>query len=352
MEPKEQADSNIRNKEDLLEIFHESMKPSSEFRIGAEAEKFGVFRESKKPIQYEDASSSGIVNILHELSEKFGWVKDLEHERSPLIALKRGMGSITLEPGAQLELSGAPHENLHDVNFEMNIHLDELEQISKPLGIEWLGVGFHPFSKIEELSWVPKPRYGIMKTYLPTRGIQGLNMMLRTSTVQANFDYSSEEFAMRCLNVGLRLSPLVTAIFANSPFVEGKRWGGKSYRAKVWLDVDGSRQGLLPELMVKGKKFSDYVEWALDAPMFLIKRGDQIIENTNQTFREFLKVGKGGLKATQSDWQMHINSMFPEVRLKRTIEMRCADSLMQAIPRPSKVRREGAACLRRSNSAC
>jgi glutamate--cysteine ligase len=166
-----------------------------------------------------------------------------------------------------------------------------------------------------------------MREYLPRKGAHGLDMMRRTATVQANFDYESEAAAMRALRVSLRLSPVVTAIFANSPFYEGKPFGGRSYRAKVWLDVDPPRQGLLEGVLAKGERFDDYVEWALDAPMFLVKRGTEVIDNTKQTFRTFMKEGLGPHRATLKDWETHLNTLFPEVRLKRTLEVRGADSL-------------------------
>jgi glutamate--cysteine ligase len=211
--------------------------------------------------------------------------------------------------------------------MEMSGHLAELRDISNELGIQWLGIGFHPFATQAELPWVPKQRYAIMRRYLPTRGSHGLDMMRRTATVQANFDYTDEEEALRKVRVALRLSPLVTAIFANSPFYEGHLFGGRSYRAKVWLSVDPDRQGLVPTVLERGRRFTDYVEWALDAPMFLIKRGTEVVENTGQSFRSFMKHGFRGHYPTAKDWETHLNTLFPEVRLKRTIEVRGADSL-------------------------
>jgi glutamate--cysteine ligase len=211
--------------------------------------------------------------------------------------------------------------------MEMSGHLAELRDISNELGILWLGIGFHPFAAQAELPWVPKQRYAIMRRYLPTRGTYGLDMMRRTATVQANFDYTSEEDALRKLRISLRLSPLVTAIFANSPFYEGRLFGGRSYRARVWLSVDPDRQGLLPGILERGRRFTEYVEWALDAPMFLFKRGTEVVENTGQTFRSFMKQGFRGHRPTLKDWETHINTLFPEVRLKRILEVRSADSL-------------------------
>lgn len=318
----------IRNIDDLYIPLHTAMKPRDRYRIGAEGEKFGVFVADGSPLPYEGSRS--VLTVLQALVERHGWKPEPEYPGGPLIALERAGASITLEPGGQLELSGAAFDNVHQICLEMTGHLAELRDISGELGITFLGVGFHPLARQEDLSWVPKSRYGIMKRYLPLRGTGGLDMMRRTSTVQANFDYSSEEGAMRSLCIALRLSPVITAMFANSPFFEGKIWGGKSRRAHTWLDVDPARQGLLASVIHGRRKFIDYVEWALDAPMFLIKRGNTILENTGQSFRSFMDYGFRGHRATQADWNMHLNTLFPEVRLKRTIEVRGADAQSSA----------------------
>jgi glutamate--cysteine ligase len=311
--------------EDLLIPFHEAIKPENLHRIGAEAEKFGVVSETGAALPYEGTRS--VLSVLQALVDRHGWQPEFETPGGPLIALLRAGASVTLEPGGQLELSGAPLENIHQICMEMSGHLAELRDISNELGLTWLGIGFHPLATLAELPWVPKQRYAIMRRYLPTRGQHGLDMMLRTTTVQANFDYDSEESAMRSLRISLRLSPVVTAIFANSPFYEGRLFGGRSYRAKVWLSVDPDRQGLLEPVLKRGRRFQDYVEWALDAPMFLVKRGNEVLENTGQSFRSFMKHGFRGERPTLKDWETHINTIFPEVRLKRTIEVRSADSL-------------------------
>lgn len=311
----------------LLIPFHEAMKPTERHRIGAEAEKFGVDATTGAPIPYEGERS--VVTILETLMARHGWKAEHETPGGPLIMLVRAGASVTLEPGGQLELSGAPLENTHQICSEMSGHLAELRDISNELGIMWLGVGFHPFATQAQLvsSRVPKQRYAIMRRYLPTRGTHGLDMMQRTATVQANYDYIDEEDALRKLRVALRLSPVTTAIFANSPFYEGRLWGGRSYRAKVWLSVDPDRQGLLGPVLERGRRFQDYIEWALDAPMFLVKRGAEVIENTGQSFRSFMKHGFRGHRPNLKDWETHLNTIFPEVRLKRTLEIRGADSL-------------------------
>jgi len=311
--------------DDLLRPFFEAIKPETAFRIGAEAEKFGVFGATQGAIPYEGDRSVRL--ILERFVERFGFQPYTETEHGPVIALERNRESVTLEPGGQLELSGAPLPDIHAIEAELRQHLDELRAISVDLDIRWLGVGFHPFAAQKDLPWVPKLRYEVMRAYLPTRGALALDMMRRTSTVQANFDYASEEDAMRKLRVSLKLSPLVTAIFANSPFYEGKMTGERSHRARIWLAVDPDRQGLLPTMWSEKASFRDYVEWALDVPMFLVKRGDRVIKNTGQTFRDFLQNGASGEHATAIDWKTHLNTLFPEVRLKNTIEVRGADSL-------------------------
>ena len=233
---------------------------------------------------------------------------------------------MTLEPGGQLELSGAMAETVHQVCDELRDHMREIGPLSRAMGVRWLGLGFQPFARREDYAWVPKQRYGIMREYLPTRGAHALDMMLRTCTVQVNLDYESEADAMRKMRVALALSPATTAMFANSPWKEGKPHGGLTYRGRVWLDVDPDRTGLVPGLWKKGARFDDYVEWALDVPMFLFKRDGHKISNTGQTFRSFWQSGFEGHHPTMEDWKTHLNTLFPEVRLKKTIEIRGADA--------------------------
>ena len=264
--------------------------------------------------------------VLELLAERFGWQPEREVEGGIAIALKRGEASITLEPAGQLELSGAPLVDIHQTRAEFDQHLRELRGISSELGIGWLGIGFHPFATHADLPEVPKLRYAIMKRYLPTRGPRSLDMMRRTCTVQANLDYESESDAIRKLRIGLALQPIVTAMFANSPFFEGKVGPNQCERAAVWLGMDPDRSGLLPFAWERNASFQSYIEWALDVPMFLIKRGDRVIDCTTRTFRSFMRDGAEGERATKVDWETHINTLFPETRLKRTIEMRGADA--------------------------
>ncbi|MFW6050019.1 MAG: glutamate--cysteine ligase [Myxococcota bacterium] len=292
--------------------------------MGAEAEKFGVFAADGSPLPFEGDQS--IVAIFARLVERHGWHEEREHEGGPVVALRRGASSITLEPGAQLELSGAPQESIHQICAEFRGHMAELRDVSDDLGIRWLGLGFHPFARQSELPWVPKRRYTVMREYLPTRGSGALDMMRRTATVQANVDFDGEDDAMRKLRVGLRLSPLVAAMFANSPWHEGHPSGDRSLRTRVWLHMDPDRSGLLPFAWHDALSYRRYVEYALDAPMFLIWREGDIVSNTSQTFRRFLADGLRGYHATMGDWLLHLNTLFPEVRLKRTIELRSADA--------------------------
>jgi len=319
-------DPQIASYDDLLSVFVEAEKPRAQWRIGPEFEKFGIYEATLAPIPYE--GRLGVMRILEELMEGHAWVPERERADGPLIALRRGDGSITLEPGGQLELSGAAVADVHKVCGEFRGHLAEITAISKELGIRWLGLGFHPFAKREDFSWVPKSRYPIMRQYLPTRGSHALDMMLRTSTVQANYDFSSEADAMRKMRIALALSPVTTAMFANSHWCEGKPHGGVTYRARVWLDVDPDRTGLLPKLWQKDAKYTDYVEWALDVPMFMFKREGHAVVNTGQSFRSFWKSGFEGHHPLMSDWKTHLNTLFPEVRLKNTIEVRGADAQM------------------------
>jgi glutamate--cysteine ligase len=334
MKPESDEDDRPISREDLESLFVAAEKPRSHWRIGGEAEKFGVDATTGKPLPYEGERS--VRRMFHSLAKTHGWRPEAEKADGPPIALIRDSASITLEPGAQLELSGAPQDDVHHVVAEMEEHLRELEGVSSQLGVVWLGVGFQPMATQAELPWVPKERYGVMREYLPTRGKRALDMMRRTATVQANFDYSSEDDAMKKLSVLCRLSPLVHAMTANSPFIEGKVSKRKSERGDVWLHMDPSRSGLVPAIWTDRPRYSDYVEWALDAGMFLFRRGESFIHNTGQTFRDFLENGYEGHHATSSDWFLHVNSLFPEARLKRTIEMRACDclpmSLIGAVP--------------------
>jgi glutamate--cysteine ligase len=311
--------------DDLLSPFVTAFTPPDLWRVGTEAEKFGVLADTLVPLPYEGERS--VRAVLTALEELFGWFPEREYEGGAAIALRRGEASITLEPGGQLELSGSPVGTIHDTQAEWEQHMYELHDIGQRLGVAWLGLGFHPFAQQSELPWVPKLRYGIMREYLPTRGSMALDMMRRTCTVQANIDYESEADALHKIRVALALSPIVTAMFANSPLMEGRITGERTHRARVWLNTDPDRSGLLPFAWHETARFEDYVQWALDVPMFMVKRGSKAIRNTGQTFRAFMRDGFQGTTATLTDWVTHLGTLFPEVRLKKTIELRGADSL-------------------------
>jgi glutamate--cysteine ligase len=266
------------------------------------------------------------MNVLIDLAAHHGWVTHREREGGPIISLEKDGASVTLEPGGQLELSGAPAMDVHAIDHETRSHMRELADVSERLGVRWLGIGFHPFATREDLHWVPKARYAIMRDYFPTVGRYGVDMMLRTCTVQTNLDYRSEADAMQMMRLSLALAPVTTAMFANSPWVEGKPFGGVTMRGLVWTDVDSSRTGLVPAMWKRNARFDDYVDFALGANMFIIKRGPDATANTEQTFADYIQQGKDGLEATQGDWRLHLNTLFPEVRLKRTIELRSADA--------------------------
>ncbi len=316
------SDEPIGTRDDLLQVFVESADPTRAPKIGPEKEKCGVHATDFSPVTYEGV----VMNVLVDLAAHHGWTAERERAGGPLIALQKDGASVTLEPGGQLELSGAAAVHVHAIAAEQRAHMAELEGVSNGLGVKWLGIGFHPFATRDDLRFVPKARYATMREYFPKKGKYGLDMMLRTCTVQANLDYVSEADAMRKMRVSLAIAPLTTAMFANSPWVEGRPFGGLTMRGRVWLDVDAPRTGLLPALWKRGARFDDYVEWALGAPMFIVKRGDDYIPNTEQTFADFLEHGKDGMRATQADWRLHLNTLFPEVRLKRTIEIRAADA--------------------------
>lgn len=316
-------DAPLRGMDDLLALFHEAEKPRERWLIGTEAERIAVRETDGAHLPYEGPVS--VLTIFERLIAEHGWTPERESEGGPIIALRRQSTSVTLEPGSQIELSGAPYETVHEGKAESDAHWAALQPVLEDLGLVWLGLGCHPFASVEELGWVPKMRYAVMRRYMPTRGSMAGDMMTKTCTVQANLDYDSEEDAMRKLRVGLRAQPLVTAMFANSPWEGGKRSGYRTYRGLIWLHMDPDRSGLLPFAWKDHPSYVDYVEWALDAPMFLVKRNGKPHYNTGQTFRSFIEDGFHGLRANQADWIAHLSTLFPEVRLKSTLECRGAD---------------------------
>lgn len=313
----------IRSEADLFAPFEAAFARGGR-RLGLEAEKFGV-RADGSPLHFH--GERGVQALFAELSSRFGWQPERDTPDGPTLALVRGGASITLEPGSQFELSGSPFDDVHAIWDEVETHRRELAALDSARDLAWLGLGFHPFARQDDLDWVPKARYPVMRSYFPRVGRFGLDMMRRTATVQVNLDIASERDAMKKLRVGLALSPLVQALFANSAVWEGARHPIKSRRAQVWHDVDNQRAGLLPFAWRPDASLGDYVRWALSVPMFILKRDARVIDATDQTFGDYLARGRDGLRATQSDWEMHLNTLFPDVRLKRTLEVRSADSV-------------------------
>jgi glutamate--cysteine ligase len=309
--------------EDLVRWMAEGAKPASEWRVGAEHEKF-VFRlKDHAPVPYEP---NGIKALLDGLT-RFGWTPVMEGPN--VIALERGMANVSLEPGGQFELSGAPLETVHDICEETGQHLEEVKQVADELGLGFLGLGFTPIWRRDEVPVMPKGRYKIMREYMPKVGKLGLDMMFRTCTVQANLDFGSEADMVAKFRTSLALQPIATALFANSPFIEGKPSGFVSSRANVWTDTDADRTGMLDFVFQDGFGFETYARYALQVPMYFAKRGDTYIDLAGRSFTDFMD-GKldelPGQRPTIKDWADHTTTIFPEVRLKKYLEMRGADA--------------------------
>jgi glutamate--cysteine ligase len=313
----------ITDKRQLVEYLAAGSKPPEAWRIGTEHEKFVFRRSDLRRVPYE--GKDGIRALLEGLT-RFGWTPVLEDGKP--IALAQGQCSISLEPGGQFELSGAPLETVHQTCAEVGTHLKQVREIAGELGIGMLGLGFDPKWRRADVPWMPKGRYAIMRDYMPKRGTMGHDMMLRTCTVQVNLDFSSEADMVTKFRVGLALQPVATALFAASPFVEGKPSGYLSYRSHVWTDVDPDRSGILPFVFEKGFGFENYVDYLLDMPMYFVYREGRYIDASGQSFRDFI-AGKlpalPGEVARMGDWVDHLTTAFPEVRLKRFLEMRGAD---------------------------
>ena len=322
------AKAPIESRDQLVAWLEAGVKTDrSSWRIGTEHEKLGFHVDDLSPLGYE--GPVGVRAMLEGLRDHFGWQPIME--KGNIIGLKdpAGGASITLEPGGQFELSGAPLKTLHETCSEVNSHLEQVRTVAEPLGIGFLGVGFSPLWTRAETPIMPKGRYNIMRAYMPTKGDLGLDMMLRTATVQVNLDFAEERDMVEKLRIGLALQPVATALFANSPFTEGKPNGYLSFRAHIWHDVDPDRTGLLPFVFEDGMGFERYADYALDVPMYFLYRDGQYIDMTGMTFRQFLEKGGSdnapGARPTIGDWVDHLTTLFPEVRLKRFIEMRGAD---------------------------
>jgi glutamate--cysteine ligase len=317
----------IEGRDDLVDWFAQGVKPKSRFRIGTEHEKFAFTLEGHRPVPYE--GRRGIRALLEGMQHLLGWEPIMDGPNIIGLLDVTGGGAISLEPGGQFELSGAQVETVHQTSSELMAHLAQVREVAAPLHIGFLGIGMTPSWTRAEMPRMPKSRYKIMAAYMPKVGTFGLDMMYRTCTVQTNLDFSSEADMVKKLRVSLSLQPVATALFANSPFTEGKPNGFLSYRSEIWRDTDNARAGMLPWAFEPGMGFERWVDYALDVPMYFVKRGDDYIDASGQSFRDLLK-GKlpalPGARATTSDWANHISTIFPEVRLKRYLEMRGADS--------------------------
>jgi len=312
------------NNGDLAAWFALGNKPRSEWRIGTEHEKIGFCMDTLQPIPYDGERS---IKQLLALLMRQGWQPVLEQDN--LIALKQGMASVTLEPGGQLELSGAPLATIHQTCRETQDYHRMVRRISDELHIGFLALGFQPKWQQHEIPWMPKARYAVMRKYMPSVGTGGLDMMTRTATVQANLDFSSEADMARKMRISLCLQPLVTALYAASPFEHGKPSAYLSRRAACWLDTDAKRTGIPACAFDDDFGFAAYTEWALDAPMYFVLRGDTYIDCAGGSFRDFMRGTLARLPGeypTIADWATHISTLFPDVRLKQYLEMRGADA--------------------------
>lgn len=309
----------------LAEYIAAGAKPREKWLIGTEHEKFGWLTDTRLPLPYDGPRS--IRALFEALADRHGWTPVREGDN--IIGLNRGLANISLEPGGQFELSGAPLANLHQTKAELEAHMAEVNGIAGPLGIRFMGLGAAPEWRHDQMPVMPKGRYRLMTDYMGRVGTHGTQMMYRTSTVQVNLDFASEADMVQKLRVALALQPVATALFANSPFFDGKPNGHRSWRSRIWRGLDDSRTGMLPFAFQPGMGFQAYVDWVLDVPMYFVYRDGRYINALGQSFRAFLKgelPALPGEKPTLSDWADHLTTVFPEARVKRYIEMRGADA--------------------------
>jgi glutamate--cysteine ligase len=316
----------IASKEALVHWLEEGCKPFGNAQIGTEHEKIAFYRQSHAPVPY--GGSTGIAALLEAMRATTQWQPIVDAGNVIGLYDSNGGGAISLEPGGQFELSGAPLASVHDTAAETAAHMQAVTAAASPLGIGFLSLGMSPKWSLAETPMMPKNRYRIMASYMPKVGSRGLDMMFRTATVQVNLDFASEADMVRKLRVALALQPIVTALFANSPFTDGAPNRLLSARSEIWRHTDNDRTGMLPFAFEPGMGFERYVDYALDVPLYFVKRGDTYHDVSGQSFRDLLE-GKlpslPGERATMSDWANHISTIFPEVRLKRYLEMRGAD---------------------------
>ncbi|MBZ8117566.1 glutamate--cysteine ligase [Roseovarius sp. LXJ103] len=314
----------IEHHSQLAEYLADGCKPLEDWRIGTEHEKFGYCKDNQKPIPY--AGERSILSVLEGLRDVHGWAPVLEEGN--LIGLEKDGANVSLEPGGQLELSGAPLQTIHETCDEVNVHLREVKDIADKVGVGFIGLGAAPEWSHEDMPLMPKGRYKLMDAYMQKVGTMGRSMMRRTCTVQVNLDFSSEADMVKKFRVALALQPVATALFANSPFFDRAPNGHKSWRARVWRDLDSDRTGMLPFVFEDGMGFERYVDYALDVPMYFVYRDGKYINALGQSFRDFLKGALPALPGempTLSDWADHLTTIFPEARIKKFMEMRGAD---------------------------
>lgn len=313
----------LTHEEQLVAYFAAGAKPKTAWKIGTEHEKFPFRLSSLRPVSYDEPKG---INDLLQVLKVFGWQNIMEGEN--VIGMQRGGANISLEPGGQFELSGRPVSNLHETAAEIDQHLEELREIERLLDIGFLGLGFHPTATRDALPWMPKQRYNFMRLYLPQRGQHGLDMMQRTCTTQVNLDYADEADMVMKMRLATALQPIATALFAASPFAEGKNTCYQSWRMTMWQDTDPDRCGYLPFVFAEDFGYARYAAYALDVPMFFVKRDGKLIDAAGQSFRDFM-AGRlpalPGAYPTADDWALHLSTLFPDVRLKQYLELRGAD---------------------------
>ena len=312
----------ISKRDELEELFHSWGKPREKWRVGTEYEKVGIQCGNGRAISY--SGKQGVEAILQGLVERYGWRPRMEDGH--IIALSGEKAEISLELGGQIELSGEPCDNIHCSYAEFTQHIRELLDVAEELGVAFLGLGMQPVSPVEEIQWIPKKRYRIMAPYMGKVGTMGHRMMKQTATVQTNIDYKDEQDAMAKFRTGMGISPLICAIFANSPISEGSLNGYKSLRGHIWTLTDSDRCGLLQFAFSPTVNFGHFVDYALDVPMYFIIRDGDYIDFSGVPFRHYLTHGYKGHTATDEDWEFHLTTLFPEVRIKRYMEIRSADS--------------------------
>ena len=305
----------------LKDYFIQGFKKLDDLQVGVEWEKIGVYRKTLKAIRY--AGSKGVEAIFKKLIARNGW--EPIRQGAYIIALKKGRSSITLEPGGQIELSGQKSKFLDKNANELRRHLEEIKKVSGPMGIAWLGIGLQPVSTHQEIAWVPKKRYRIMRETLKNKGSLTYAMMKETASIQISLDYTDERDAIEKLRLGLALSPLLTAIYANSPIAQGGLSGFYSRRAYIWRHTAPERTGIIPQAFKPGFNFEGYIEYALSVPLLFLIRGEKWIRVPRLTFGQFLKRGFGSWKPEASDWDMHLTTLFTETRLKKYVEIRSMD---------------------------